>query len=459
MKYSPRNGFTLIEVLMAMAIAMTMISIAAFAHVTMNDVTSRSTAVAALNLQSSALVKKMREDFAGIQAHCAMNLHIAGTSESTYETHLTFMRGIPWEIDADGIGTATASAYRVKSRQALQWFHELVWVRWQFDENNGLRRAISPKIESLVTGLSYGGKGDSSYFFNGRAQGLDLANPANLNGKTVIPQREYKYFDNQGNADNQSDQDTKAQCHAWIYDWKATASDISYFGMQPGTWFDNDPYKDPMFMWNNVEGSHYFLGNNSPINDAYAAALSFPNRPDESLTGFPVLYNRNKLDLLGVPNDESNPYYPSRLSPVSSNVDLFTIEMEMRDNNTTQRGSSTISQSIDGVRLTPAYYRPGESSGLRSTSDGERSHTLGKRPKLLRIKFIIHNMPIDPSRPFKEDPTASDFPGEDLSSIHYLRHVFYDQLAVGDQTHSTLKRMIEAAGYTAIIVVQSIKVN
>ncbi len=452
------NAFTLIEVLMATAIAFMMITICAFAQINMNETTERSTAVASLNLQSSALIKKLREDFAGIQSHCALNVHLSGTSDPAYLAHLTFMRGIPWEIDAEGIG-ASGNTYRVKSRQALQWFHELVWVRWQFDEQHGLRRAISPKIESLVTGTSYGGKGDSAYFFNGDANGLGIVNPANLNGKTVIPQREYKYFDNQGDFSDASNQVNNAQCSAWIHEWKASAADISYFGMTPGFWFDTDPYKDPLFMWNNAQGKHYFLGNNGPIANAYAAALSFPNRPDEHLDGFPVLYNRNKLDLLGVPGEENNQYYPSRLSPVSSNVDLFTVEIVQADDSLIQRGSASITEAIDGVRLTPDYYRPGSNSGLRSTSDGERSYTLGKRPKLLRVKFIIHNMPVDPSRPFKEDPSSTDFPGEDFASIHYLRHVFYDTLPSGDQTHSTLKRMIEAGGYTALTVVQSIKVN
>ena len=453
------HAFTLIEVLLATAIAFTMISIAAFAQVHMNETTERSTAVASLHLQSSALIKKLREDFSGIQTQCALNVHISGTSDPSIESHLTFLRGIPWEIDASGLGGDNNGTYKVKTQQSLQWFHELVWVRWQFDENTGLRRAISPKIEDIVTGTKYGGKGDSAYFFNGAAQSLDLANPANLNGKTVLPQREYKYFDNQGDASDPTSTVAGAQCHAWIYNWKATASDLSYFGMKAGAWFDGDPYKDPMFMWNHAEGKHYFLGNNGPINNAYAAALSFPNRPDEHMAGMPVYYNRNKIDLLGVPGDENNPYYPSRLAPVSSNVDVFNIEIELADGSMLQRGSSTLTQEIDGVRMTPGYYRPGTGSGLRSTSDGERSYTLGKRPKLLRVKFVIHNMPVDPSRPFKEDPAATDFPGEDHTSIHYLRHLFYDTLSPGDQTHSTFKRMVESAGYSALTVIQSIKVN
>lgn len=458
MKRPHNYGFTLIEILIAMTISMLLISIAAYAQINMNEATRRSTASASLHLQSSALIKKIREDFGGMQPHCAVHFHVSGTSATTLQTDLTFMRGVPWEMDASGavgnVSTVKPPPYTVSAKQARQWFHELVWVRWQFDENNGLRRAISPKIGSTVTSSNTSGKGDSPSFFNGKAAGLNLANTANRNGRAVIPQRQYKYFDNQGDSNNPTTAMPSAQCYAFIYDWDGNST--SHFGMRVGNWFNNAPYKDALFMYNNAEGKHYFLGNTTPINNAYAAALPYPNRPNEHQAGYPILYNRNKIDLLGIPGDEKNSSYPSLLAPVSSAVEMFSMKIELKDGTLLQQSASTINESLDGVRMTPEYYKPGTTTGLRSTSDGERSYIQGKRPKFLRVTFVIHNMPVDPSRPYKENPLSSDFPGENLSSIHYLRYYFYDVLPASDQSHATFKRMIEAAGFTAHIVTQSI---
>lgn len=448
MRPDQRKAFTLIELLMAMGIAVTMIAIAAYAQLNITNTTERSLAMAALDLRSSALVKKLREDFAGMQPHCALNVHISGGSDPEFLSHLTFMSGIPFEMSDKGI---SSGSYKVSSAKTDQWYHDLVWVRWQFDEHKGLRRGMSARLEGIVKNKHHAGKGDNSYFWN-----TPDPLPANLNGKAVIPQREYKYFDNFGDFENRSSQEAGAQVNAWIYNWDATSH--SYFGANNSWFWTRNPKRDVQPFFNRSEPKHFFQGNETPIPDAYAAALPWPNRPDETHPGLPVLYHKNRLDLLGVPGDEDNPYYPSQLATVSSGVELFTVSVELRDGTLLERGASTTLEEIDGLRMTPGHYRPGSTSGPRSTSDGEADYTRHRRPRILRVSFLMHNLLIDPTRPYKEDPMAADFPGEDMSSIHYLRYVFYDELAPADQTMSTFRRMIEAAGGTVIEVHQAIMV-
>ncbi len=461
MKHNVNKAFTLIEVLIAMGIAMALITMSAYAQINFSDATERSLALASLDLQASTLVKKMRDDFAGMQPHCAAHFHISGTADPEIINHLTFMRGVAFEMDEFTRPEDLWNSYNVSTAKAGQWFHDLVWVRWQFDEEHGLRRAVSPKLEGLVKergGDKTRGKGDSSYFYNARSFGRELSLPTNMNGKAVVPQRLYKDFDNFGDSENPLTPVATAQVNAWIYDWKAGSGVPSYFGITSGFYFDGEPYMDYLPMYNTAEDQHYFLGNNAPIANAYASSLPYPNRPDEHHPGLPVLMNKNRLDLLGVPGDEDNAFYPTQLALVHSGVELFEMQLLLADNSVLKKSATTLTQEIDGVRLTPGVYLPASASGQRSTMAGERLYTLGKRPKLLRITFIMHNMPIDPTRPYKEDPLAADFPGEDNTSIHYLRHVFYDQLTSADQTAATFKRMIEAAGYTAIEVQQSIAV-
>lgn len=433
---------------MAMAIAMTMITLAAYTQLNISDVTDRSLSMAALDLRSSTLIKKLREDFSGMQPHCALKVHISSSADPEFLTHITYMAGIPFEMSDKGYG---GGAYRVSSAQTDQWYHDLVWVRWQFDEHKGLRRGVSAKLEGVVKEKKHAGKGDNSYFFN-----TPDPLPANLNGKGVCPQREYKYFDNFGDAENRASPIADAQCNAWIYNWNATT--ISYFGGNIGFFWGGNPKRDVLPFYNTAEPNHFYQGNNSPIANAHAAALPWPNSPDEVHPGMPVFYHKNRLDLLGVPGDEENPYYPSQLATVSSGVEMFSLRIDLRDGTILERGGTTIDEEIDGLRMTPGYYKPGTTSGPRSTSDGEADYLSGRRPRILRASFIMHDLLVDPTRPYKEDPLAADFPGEDFSSIHYLRYVFYDTLLPADQTLSTFKRMIEAAGGTAIIVHQAVAV-
>ncbi len=432
---------------MAMTIAVAMITIAAYTQLNISEVTDKSLTMAALDLRSSSLIKKLREDFSGMQPHCALNVHISGNGDPEFLTHLTYMAGIPYEMSDKG---QSSGNYRVSSQKTDQWYHDLVWVRWQFDEHKGLRRGMSAKLEGVVKNKQHAGKGDNSYFFN-TADPL----PANLNGKAVCPQREYKYFDNFGDADDRANQIADAQCSAWIYNWNATT--ISYFGANVGAFWTGNPKRDLLPFYNTAEPNHFYQGNNGPIANAHAAALPWPNSPDEVHPGMPVFYHKNRLDLLGVPGDEDNPYYPSQLATVASGVEMFTLRVELRDGTILERGAVAVDEEIDGLRMTPGHYKPGMSSGPRSTSDGEADHSLGRRPRILRVSFIMHDMLVDPTRPYKENPSDSDFV-EDHSSIHYLRHLFYDTLLPADQTMSTFKRMIEAGGGTAIEVHQAVAV-
>ena len=163
-----RQAFTLIEILITLAIFLTLMGMIGNVFFRSSRVTEQSLAVLELYQKAEGINKFLEQDFGSLQQTCA--LHIDEVNNS-----LTFMRSALRQPEQDG-DFFTMERWRG---------HDLEWVRWQWDSQAGMvsrgetRADLDSKVQHIVQ--------------------RDISNNrVHENNRKAIPQQHYIYFEGRG---------------------------------------------------------------------------------------------------------------------------------------------------------------------------------------------------------------------------------------------------------------------
>lgn len=190
------SGFTLVELLISVAIAMVMVAVATSAMMQMRKTVDRTTARLAMHQRAGLLADQFAKNLATVQQTCALVVEWTddgAPGSPDRRLRLLYMRGIfdqnDWEYHAYGDFPAWPTPTST----------DLVWELWEWRERTrSLHTASSPFVARILPGIAPGG---GSLVLGGLDYGnsrrfLQLPQPrrtlsaswkADLNGNLLFP--------------------------------------------------------------------------------------------------------------------------------------------------------------------------------------------------------------------------------------------------------------------------------
>ncbi|MFW5829898.1 MAG: hypothetical protein ACOCXA_06515, partial [Planctomycetota bacterium] len=417
---------------------------------------------------------RLRNDLMGY--HPSTFFHLAYEADGSQE--MIFMRGFSLEVFDRGRSTG------LEMDVISEYLDDYLYVAWRYEPATGILRAETPGMIASYQNRDTGG--GNSPFFNTitpleskhNHHHWSNADGSWMFGRAVVPVRHYRHFMNNGDPSRPDVGVAGARLGPWSHasdSWQAP----DVYDIPPDT--DTSPWDkwshwgvfDPYMPLNGSGdgGRHYLLGDSSILHDtAHGSALGPPFDAAGTPTGQPVFHHLNRIHLLGAPADpgdldepgdaiQPDPYFPGTLTRVFRNVELFDIRVILRDGRELAYGGSAATYEIPGHHATVEFPVPddrfddGSPRPIADHADPDYSDDLwraisGDRPGLVRVRFIMHDMPEDP-RSALVDMAAE--PG----TINRLRAEFQNDVVphlTPDQRHKTLQRMIEDRGFTAIVI-------
>ncbi len=437
------RAFTLIELMISITIMSLIAVVGSSALMHMQKSTDKVIALTGFYQDAGVIMKQVRETFAQRIGSTAM--HVQLTPGGRQE--ITFMYVIPERM------FSFSTTWRRPMRATSE-----VWCQWRFDPSEGLTFGRTREQRELLQA----GKSSSSY-----AEFIDdiqADGPSKLHEGTYlvsqfnqipVPQREWKYFINRGDASDLTA--TEAQAEVLQSLKKPQDADWVYtheyrFGVWAAAW-------DPFYYLGN-DGTNLTLQDTTPD---YAAVCPPPNDGWNFATGSldptKARYHKSRLQVLGATDDPENPIYPSQLGTVNSRLELCQFKLVMNDGSIFDDGELVIpGKYLDPVAAwdkggslkLPAAMSDGRAltnaeinSRIAQAKDGSQD-VHNAQPIALMMIYLLHDMPIDLNAAYVDE-------NAEMGSINRLRWEF-NELPVIDQTHEVLKHSLEAYGHTAIII-------
>lgn len=451
---SRRCGLTLVEILVSLAIFVSLIAIATFVHNNVSAATERTLTLLQLHHEGTAIMQRLREDLANSQPQTAM--HLA-------DHHITFMSSHGQGLSSEQSHGGVPSGY---------YAHDLTWVRWQWDRQ-GLRRAASPIIPmgTATVGIA---NHDHRKHMGG----------SNRAGTPAHPQQFFGYFQPPTLPDDSRDPDHITDIDAY----RSTLEPLPGLDL-PTMHF----YRPAKLWWHPGHGQDRHRGTPGSIlavgqgglteespDSGDLTSVSFVSTPsiagDDASTGefaFSLVNpsghsaNRDRLHLLGTHPDQAYGDYPSKLSLVSRQVTNMRIHL-FADTWTPAGDRIARSGDLDSVLFTSSPDTPlttGSYSGLPRTpsravpigstrirpanaNDPEASSApFSQRPVRVEISFVMHDV----------DPAAVDELDRDNDGDRKEPRIraLIDMLGP-DPDNETLKRHLEAEDQVAVVFTMAV---
>ncbi len=364
---SHRHAFTLIEILVASALFVSLMGVSAVAFQRISNGSEKALQVLELHSRADILLRYLESDLRNMPQTTAV--HLQNTSEPYT---LTFMKPV--------VDTNPAYFHLGNTENNNNYFEaesprltDLIWVRWHW-EQGALKRGQSRKNESSVdAGSSSNATYVSATDDKIRDLNLESAVPRGIQNNAVSPmaQQHYDYFKGLGASTHSIDADgVSAAAPAQKLPVFQTLSSTLYSG-NASTLFDTAaaPWRvdtDYNHLYTTLD-----LGNETQIADAYAV---------RNVDGLSV--NKDYLNLLG--NDatdaDGNFIYPTQMRYLFSGIEYLELGLLGRDGQLLGGGDET-------DRLGDAQASL-DFSGINPIN----GYGYNQRPTHVRVSYLLHSI-------------------------------------------------------------------
>ena len=431
-------GFTLVELLVAMTLFVSLMGITAFAFQRVSHGSEKSLQVLELHNKADALLRYMESDVRNLQQTLAMHLQI---KDEPYT--LTFMKPVNDTYDRYFHNGSTLSSLNVFKSEPPR-LTDTIWVRWSWADG-GFSRGQS-RINSNAKGESEQWY-SATYLPNTKEyiKSVDLDNylPYGMqnNGITPTPQREYKYFEGSGSTiypiSNKGASDALPAQKIAVYE----TVDGNYVDGKYSEYFDTQtaPWRvfTPAFPGGDLRHLHTTIecGNQDQIDKAFAVR----NQDGQTV-------NKDRLNVLGceTKNGDGEHIYPSQLLFLFDGVEFLSMQLYKRDG-----------QLIDSVADESNTLDDGTDSFDISGVDPVSGAGFEKRPACLRLSYLLHS--VDLKERDDEDYDGDGDYDEALSAA--LRSVANAEGATRLEKIHAFQKHARHFGFASIYINQSIQLG
>ena len=383
MKNIPKkpNGFTLVELLIAVSIFMILMGITAKLLATLSDLGKKSIAVVEMHQQAFEIINVFTNDMRNMHLTTAFSLSFEDQDipQSTFMTN---------QKKEQGKGGGSYGPYSVAPDKTNTDF---MWVRWECDLMNGnLKRGRtrpSPSTTTLAK-TDY----DSLHSTDNRStKGISQYQ------RFATPQTEMVYFEGKGSS--------KIGSTVWTWNAdsgiKASEKRRMYQLCQFQT-SDGGKRSDRAMRFN--KHYKYFIFTHSVVgNRRLLSEECYAVKNADGMT-----YNKDRLNLIGAPDETDNPssqtvLYPNQIAPLNlhPNFECTLISYHLADG-TPPADDDTLSDANASLDV------KGTGPQLRASS----SAIINNRPDYVLLSFLSHNVPND-------DPDIDDI-DNDPSTVHFI---------------------------------------
>ena len=437
---SALQAFTLVEILVAMAIFVTLMTFIALAQHNISKSTKRILGITGLYHESQALMKRLRADLSNRLPSSFLHLSTSpGDSQSL--TCLTTVARNPTDL--------SEMIWNVERRT-----HELLYVHWRYDPEEGLLRGVSPAAHNGDGTRTDQYVGADAPIQDNDDERFDTMHFTNEYGRMAVPVRTYAEFINQGDLTDTTTLVQEAIIYGRLSEINGVEYDLPTMALAHPT---------------------YYLGNTWDLVNAGGSATASAMLPpldgwdfvDEINKPELATYHKSRVFLFGLKNIDGQDcnIYPTQVNPITQNCELF--EMSMQFVNGAEHHTGSL--SVDGLHLDNNHYftnltnpLTGDGSSPNTRADIEdrlddisldRRDILRQQPQTLQVRFLLHNMPYDPNYDYQDDTAP-------VGTINFLRSEFFalpPADRAGDQGRILLQRLIESRGYTAMPFAYSLR--
>ena len=388
------NAFTLIEILITLAIFLTLMGMIGNVFFRSSRVTDQSLAVLELYQKAEGINKFLEEDFGSLQPTCAIHI-------DEEDATVTFMRSALRQPEQDG-DFFTMEHWRG---------HDLEWVRWQWDYQRGsvsrgqTRADTDSKVQHIV-------QRDIS------------SNRVHENNRKAMPQQRYIYFEGRGPIRSGTTFDGGIKAKQQVF-----RRLLSVAGNQPSSGHADIRFRNE-HAYEHVR-TLGVCGDDTVIADIYAV-----RNPDGKT------YNKDRANLLGDADD-----YPNQVAPLASEIEFFYIQLTKRDGLT----EITIADDDDTLDDNSSSNPTIDINGIElSTRDNGQ---LRKRPAFANVVYLLHDMPHDLPG-VTSDNLLQELRDQVLADTSLgSSDIFTD----AQNRRQALYELIEQNGFNALIISKSIR--
>lgn len=396
-----RRGFTLLELLIAITIFLILAGLSTYVFINVSKAVNRTTAVIQLHQEAAAVIQRLEEDLMNLQPGAAVQLR---------ERDLTFVRA-----HGEALGLET----RHVGTQSGRYAHDLIWVRWQWDDAL-LRRAATPPMPA--------DDGSLKFFNNTDNNGSGSSGSGVADGRSAAPQQFIEYLEPDALPDRSDPALDDATLRAQVQAFSGSLATMGARQLDTGIY-----WRPSKVWWFPGEAQGYGRGvpaapmalefgmlteeTGDPITSiTYTAPAPYAaGSADAPETSFAVVnqrgysVNRDYANLMGTHPD--NPYpdkYPSQLALVSDKVLNLRVALLGNDwaagdlttwggtKSALLRGDAELgSGGFAGIPLNPSADNAPGIGGLKGGRLPEltRSRDFDQRPVKAEIAFVAHTIP------------------------------------------------------------------
>ncbi len=392
-----RSGFTLIEIMISLAIFLTLMGMIGNVFFRTSRITNQSLAMLELFQKAESINKHLEYDFLSLQQTCA--LHYDETNRA-----LTFMAAKPHDPAQDGDFFTQE-----------KWHgNDLEWIRWRWNPTTGVvdrgnsRTSTIKKVQLIVN--------------------RDISSrKIHENNRRAIPQRDYLYFVGRGNVYTGTTFNGPYASKQQIFENFTAVS-----ANQPGSGHADIRFRlEDAFENVRTLG---VLGDADPVDNVYAV-----RNPDGRT------YNKDYANLIG---DSDDKYYPNQIAPLSEDTEFFHIELLKRDGITPIASADDDDTINDNGASNPTIDIKGIELNMRNPAN-----QLAKRPAFVNIYYLLHDMPND-----IPGVTTDNLLQELRDQVIADSSLTHSDIVVDlNNRRQALYGLIEFNGFNALIISKSIK--
>ncbi len=361
------SAFTLIEILIASTIFVTLMGIVAGIAAHLSAVSNRTMAILEMHRDAKIITEGFFKNYENSHITTAIGLDFRDTNKIS----TTFMTNTHNEMDKNGSYTVTL--------YPSPTIADFVWNRLEFDMMTGT--AFYGQTRNPVSGRThYSRMRDSDLHASGTGSNKGISKYHIF----ATPQREYRFFEGTGNL--------KVANGNWVWDDDKDIAAGEKRQMYQHCDFETPSggnSTDPRFTMD--EKCYFFLqthavvGNNTLLSeDAYAV-----RNPDG------ITYNKDRLNLIGAPDKttHADPYqtkelYPGQMHPLTTknNIECGIIRYIRADGAapTDDDTMNDLNDSLDIVGVNPQMQNA-----------TQIVDELENRPKYIECSFVLHNITND----------------------------------------------------------------
>ena len=423
------GGFTLIEVLVASTLFVSLMGVAAFSFQRMSAGARYAESIIALHKKSDDILRLMTADLRLLQPSCAVHFQ-----QTTAPYSITF--AIPTtnqtqKLQHDGQTESGISAVGYDEEQRA----DIIWARWEWGDSD-IKRGVSRSRHKGAHIRRYIDDTEEALRSVALLPAGTQQSGMQINGRAPVPHQHFVNFWGNGNfkiaaADGSvnaaSGDQIKVYTH--ISSSQFNDKDCVYFESINAPWRVHNDYSH----WY----TSYLVGNTG---DLSAEAYAVCNADGKT-------FNKDKINLMGTPDVDAdgNYYYPSQVFRLFHGVEYMWLDLYKIDGSKIAVGDEddTLNDGATSIDI----------SGIDTAGYGSN---LSKRPVLIDISFLLHSLN-------ESEPDEADF-DEDGVITESLTQAVRDRVA--DEKHpsrtekiESFKKHVRSLGETALYIQYSVNVG